>query len=37
VAFSWLFVDGFVRYDETDVEDPTVTGAPNEEIWRRPD
>ena len=37
VAFSWLFVDGFVRYDETEVEDPTVTGAPNEEIWRRPD
>ena len=23
--------------DELDVEDPTITGAPNEEIWRRPD
>ena len=23
--------------DEQDVEDPTITGAPNEEIWRRPD
>jgi hypothetical protein len=23
--------------DEVDVEDPTITGAPNEEIWRRPD
>jgi hypothetical protein len=23
--------------DVVDVEDPTITGAPNEEIWRRPD
>jgi hypothetical protein len=23
--------------DVADVEDPTITGAPNEEIWRRPD
>jgi hypothetical protein len=23
--------------DELDVEDPTITGAPNEEIWRQPD
>ena len=23
--------------DELDVEDTTITGAPNEEIWRRPD
>ncbi len=23
--------------DELDVEDPTITGAPNEEIWRMPD
>lgn len=37
VAFSWLFADGFVRYQDTDVEDLTATGAPNEEIWRTPD
>jgi len=25
-----------LRFEDPDVEDPTVTGAPNEEIWRRP-
>ena len=36
-GMSWVIRDGFMRFQEPDIEDPTVTGAPNEEIWRTPD
>jgi predicted aspartyl protease len=32
-----LWVDGLLAQDAQDIEDPTITGAPNEEIWRKPE
>jgi hypothetical protein len=37
ISMAWVIRNGFLRFDEPDIEDPTVTGAPNEEIWRKPD
>jgi hypothetical protein len=33
--FPDLWLDGLVSADPGDIEDPTITGAPNEEFWRR--
>lgn len=37
ISMSWVIRNGFLRFEEPDIEDPTITGAPNEEIWRKPD
>jgi hypothetical protein len=37
VPFGGMWDDGLASPGEQDIEDPTITGAPNEEIWRRPE
>ncbi len=37
INMSYVVRNGFLRFEETDLEDLTITGAPNEEVWRKPD
>jgi hypothetical protein len=35
--FPDIWLNGLLSVDPGDIEDPTITGAPNEEFWRRPE
>jgi hypothetical protein len=37
INMSYVIRNGFLRFEETDLEDLTITGAPNEEVWRKPE
>ena len=32
INMSYVIRNGFLRFEETDLEDLTITGAPNEEV-----
>jgi filamentous hemagglutinin family protein len=37
INMSYVIRNGFLRFEDTDIEDLTITGAPNEEVWRKPE
>jgi filamentous hemagglutinin family protein len=37
INMSYVIRNGFLRFEDTDLEDLTITGAPNEEVWRKPE